>query len=157
MLPTKERTRGDVRARIELAEHMRVIRQVSGLSQKDVAARMGKTKSILTLLENTPNWRAKTFLRWAHALDVRVTFEVVNLPPLDTSDGYVAASLERQPLHPLGDDALALFLLERHINQQARAQGKVLLICTNDTMISDLQSAVRRLGGVLKVNLSRAT
>lgn len=155
MLPTKERTRGDVRARIELAERMRLIRQISGLSQRDVAARMGKTKSILTLLENTPNWRAKTFLRWAHALEVRVEFEIINLPPLDTSDPIVATSLERQPLHPLGEDGLALFLLVHHINQQARAQSKVVLRFTDDTMISDLQSAVRRLGGVLKISLGR--
>lgn len=157
MLPAKDRTRGDIRLRIELAEHLRLVRLMSGLSQRDVAARMGKTKSILTLLENTPNWRAKTFLRWAHALGVRVEFEVINLPVLDTSEPYVAASLERQPPHPLGEDGRALFLLEKHINQQAYAQGRVTFRFTDDTMISDLQSAVRRLGGVLKINLSRVT
>lgn len=157
MLPAKLHTRGDLRLRIELAEHLRLVRQTQGMSQRELAARMGKTKGIVTLLENTPNWRVKVFQRWTHALDLRIGFELANLPPLDKTDPLVATALERQPPHPLGEDGLALFLLIQHMNQQARAQDKTPFRYDDDTMISDLQSAARRLGSVLKINLNRAT
>lgn len=134
---------------------MRLARQVSGLSQREVAIRMGKTRGIVTILENTPNWKVKTFQRWAHALSLKATFEVNGLEPLDTADPVVAAALDRRPPHPLGEDALAVFLLERHLNQIRAVRHKEPFHFYKDIRISDLQRDVRQLGGVLGISLSR--
>lgn len=156
MLPAKELHRGDMRKRIEIAEHLRLARQVSGLSQREVAVRMGKTKSIVQLLENSPDWTVKSFLRWTHALGLQVTYKLENAPPLDTSDPLVATALERDPPHPLGKEALSLFLVERHINQIRAARGMESHSVHKEDTVGDLQRAARRINAVLLVGISRS-
>ena len=155
MLPPKKGTRGDLRARIEIAENLRLVRVTSGLLQREVAARMGRTGDVITLMENTPNWSVKSFLRWTHALHVKVTYDLGGLPPLDTSEPLVAAALARRPPHPLGEDALSIFLIDQHINQICRARGIETYGVHRDATVADLQRTVRRLGGVLKISMIR--
>jgi transcriptional regulator with XRE-family HTH domain len=81
----------DTAARQRLGDQLRDARRAAGLSQRDLAARLGVVHSAVVAVEANTSWRMSTLRRWARGLDMELLAHPAGMPELPTEVKALAA------------------------------------------------------------------
>lgn len=173
MLPHTPSSLGDQKVRVDLRDHFIAMRKLANMSQRDVAIRLGRHKSAVSLIESRTDWRCRTAQRLFRAIDCRLSYEVHELPELDPDDAFVAVLTAKPPRSPAAEDirncALAHYRIVHARLILGRTQGWVAeqagmnekafseweRTANQDSLVSSLQRGARALGGYLGFQVTK--